>query len=48
VGNGVIVDRLTNSVDAYSFIYPKMVASIKSGPTYLTIIDHDDPMGVSA
>ena len=48
VGNGTISDRLTNSVDAYSFIYPKMVASIKAGPTYITIVDHDDPMGVAA
>lgn len=48
VGNGALVDRLTNSVDAYNFIYPKMVAAIKSGPTYLTIVDHDDPLGVAA
>jgi hypothetical protein len=48
VGNGALSDRLTNSVDAYSFIYPKMVASIRSGPTYITIVDHDDPLGVAA
>lgn len=48
VGNGAIVDRLTNSVDAYNFIYPKMVASIKSGSTYITIVDHDNPLGVAA
>ncbi len=48
VGNGAVIDRLTNSVDAYSFIYPKMVASIKAGDTYITIVDHDNPLGVAA
>ena len=48
VGNGAVVDRLTNSVDAYTFIYPKMVASIKAGPTYINITDYDNPYGVAA
>ncbi len=47
VGNGALSDRLTNSVDAYKFIYPKVVASIKAESTYITIIDHDDPLGVA-
>lgn len=48
VGNGAIVDRLTNSVDAYTFIYPKMAASIKAGPTFINIVDYDNPQGVAA
>lgn len=48
VGNGAVVDRVTHSVDAYTFIYPKMVAAIKNGPTYINITDHDHPMGVAA
>lgn len=46
VGNGAIANRLANSVKAYTFIYPKIVATIKNGPTHINIVDFDTPLGL--
>lgn len=39
------IDRVLNSRSTYRDIYPGIVESIKSGPTYLEIVDYDTPLG---
>ena len=43
VGSYLRLNRVLNSRSTYRVIYPRIVESIKAGPTYLEVIDYDTP-----
>lgn len=43
IGSYLRLNRVLNSRSTYRSIYPGIAESIKSGPTYLEIIDYDTP-----